>query len=101
MKRRSSLKSAAAFAAAPAFSPLAEPRCRLPARRRFAQPAPLSAELHLGHGHRRYQVEGAVHEDGRGASVWDTFSHTPGKTFQGQTGDVADDFYHRYKKMSR
>ena len=44
-----------------------------------------------------YQVEGAVHEDGRGPSIWDTFSHMPGKTFQGETGDVADDFYHRYQ----
>jgi len=45
-----------------------------------------------------YQVEGAVNEDGRKPSVWDTFSHTPGKTFQGETGDVADDSYHRYKE---
>lgn len=43
-----------------------------------------------------YQVEGAVHEGGRGVSIWDTFSHTPGKTANGDTGDVADDFYHRY-----
>jgi len=43
-----------------------------------------------------YQVEGAVNEDGRGASIWDTFSHTPGKTDNGDTGDVADDSYHRY-----
>lgn len=43
-----------------------------------------------------YQVEGAVHEGGRGPSIWDTFSHTPGKTHNGDTGDVADDFYHRY-----
>lgn len=43
-----------------------------------------------------YQVEGAVNEDGRGASIWDTFSHTPGKTHNGDTGDVADDSYHRY-----
>ena len=41
-----------------------------------------------------YQIEGAVREDGRGASIWDTFSHTPGKTFNGQTGDVAADHYH-------
>ena len=34
-----------------------------------------------------YQVEGAVNEDGRGVSIWDTFSHTPGKTNKGQTGD--------------
>ena len=43
-----------------------------------------------------YQVEGAVKEDGRGLSIWDTFSHTPGKTHNGDTGDVADDSYHRY-----
>lgn len=45
-----------------------------------------------------YQVEGAVHADGRGVSIWDTFSHTPGKTFDGDTGDVADDDYDRYKE---
>ena len=45
-----------------------------------------------------YQVEGAVNEDGRGASIWDTFSHTPGKVHNGDTGDVADDSYHRYKE---
>jgi beta-glucosidase len=45
-----------------------------------------------------YQIEGAVNEDGRKPSVWDTFSHTAGKTFQGDTGDVADDSYHRYKE---
>lgn len=43
-----------------------------------------------------YQVEGAVHEDGRGPSIWDTFSHAQGKTFNGDTGDVADDFYHLF-----
>jgi beta-glucosidase len=43
-----------------------------------------------------YQVEGAIHEGGRGPSVWDTFSHSPGKTFNGDTGDVADDFYHLF-----
>ena len=45
-----------------------------------------------------YQVEGAVKEDGRGVSIWDTFSHTPGKTHNGDTGDVATDSYHRYKE---
>lgn len=43
-----------------------------------------------------YQIEGAANEDGRGKSIWDTFSHTPGNTFQGHTGDVACDHYHRY-----
>ncbi|SEG00826.1 beta-glucosidase [Bryocella elongata] len=45
-----------------------------------------------------YQVEGAVHEGGRGLSIWDTFSHMPGKVDNGDTGDVADDFYHRYRE---
>lgn len=45
-----------------------------------------------------YQVEGAVKEDGRGSSIWDTFSHTPGKVVENATGDVADDHYHRYKE---
>jgi beta-glucosidase len=45
-----------------------------------------------------YQVEGAVAEDGRSPSIWDTFSHTPGKTVKGATGDVADDHYHRFKE---
>lgn len=43
-----------------------------------------------------YQIEGAVREHGRGPSVWDTFSHTPGATRDGDTGDVACDSYHRY-----
>lgn len=42
-----------------------------------------------------YQIEGAVHEGGRGPSIWDTFSHTPGKVLNGDTGDVAADHYHR------
>ena len=45
-----------------------------------------------------YQVEGAVNKGGRGPSIWDTFSHTPGKTFNGDTGDVADDYYDLYAK---
>jgi beta-glucosidase len=45
-----------------------------------------------------YQIEGAVREDGRGISIWDTFSHTPGKTKNGDTGDVADDHYHRWQE---
>ena len=44
-----------------------------------------------------YQVEGAVNEDGRGPSIWDTFSHTPGNVVNNATGDVADDHYRRYK----
>ena len=43
-----------------------------------------------------YQIEGAADEDGRGPSIWDTFSHEPGRTVNGETGDVACDHYHRW-----
>lgn len=43
-----------------------------------------------------YQIEGAVNEDGRGPSIWDTHSHTPGRVDRGDTGDVACDHYHRH-----
>src|SRR6266540_3558691 len=45
-----------------------------------------------------YQIEGAVAEGGRGPSIWDTFSHTPGAVTGGHTGNVADDHYHRYQQ---
>jgi beta-glucosidase len=98
MQRRTFLKSAATLAAAPALSPLTKaaaqslPAITAPTAHRFPQ------DFIWGTATASYQVEGAVHEDGRGPSIWDTFSHTPGKTFQGQTADVADDFYHRYKE---
>jgi beta-glucosidase len=44
-----------------------------------------------------YQIEGAVTEGGRTPSIWDTFSHTPGRVVGGDTGDVADDHYHRFR----
>ena len=44
-----------------------------------------------------YQIEGAVNEDGRTPSIWDTFSHTPGKVLGGDNGDVAADHYHRMR----
>jgi beta-glucosidase len=44
-----------------------------------------------------YQIEGAVSEDGRGLSIWDTFSHTAGKITAGGNGDVACDHYHRWR----
>jgi beta-glucosidase len=45
-----------------------------------------------------YQIEGAATADGKGPSVWDTFSHTPGQVRGGDTGDVACDSYHRYRE---
>ena len=70
---------------------------RLRAKPRATRP-PLSRRASAGASPRRaYQIEGAVNEDGRGPSIWDTFSHTPGKTDNGDTGDVACDHYHRYR----
>jgi beta-glucosidase len=43
-----------------------------------------------------YQIEGAVHADGRGVSIWDTYSHTPGRIVDGTNADTACDSYHRY-----
>ena len=44
-----------------------------------------------------YQIEGAAHDDGRGESVWDRFCATPGKVRNGDSGEIACDFYHRYR----
>jgi len=45
-----------------------------------------------------YQIEGAYQEDGKGESIWDRFSHTPGKVENGDTGDIACDHYHKYRE---
>jgi beta-glucosidase len=45
-----------------------------------------------------YQIEGATREDGRGPSIWDVFSQTPGKVLNGDTGDIACDHYHRWRE---
>ncbi len=44
-----------------------------------------------------YQIEGGVAEGGRSASIWDTYSHTPGRTLNGDSGDVAVDHFHRWR----
>ena len=48
-----------------------------------------------GYSSSAYQIEGAVHEDGRGPSIWDRFCATPGKVFGGHTGEIAIDAYHQ------
>lgn len=58
----------------------------------------LPSHFHFGVGTSSYQVEGAPHEGGKLPSIWDVYSHVPGHIKNGDTGDVAVDFYHRYKE---
>jgi len=59
-------------------------------------PNPFPREFKWGVATASYQIEGSSASDGRGTSIWDTFSHTSGKTVNGDTGDVACDHYRRY-----
>src|SRR5262245_1488283 len=59
---------------------------------------PFPKDFFWGTATSAYQIEGAWNEDGKGPSIWDTFAHTPGKIKNGDTGDVANDHYHRYKE---
>ncbi|MGA7859283.1 MAG: GH1 family beta-glucosidase [Terracidiphilus sp.] len=95
LTRRQFGKSAAATAAA-AYAGIALPKFA------FGEPEPTTMHFPKGFlwgcATAAYQIEGGAKADGRGPSVWDTFSHTPGKTYHGETGDVADDSYHLYKE---
>jgi beta-glucosidase len=51
--------------------------------------------IHETEHHCRYQIEGAIHDDGRADSIWDTFCRRPGKIADGSSGEVACDSYHR------
>ncbi|MFF7033284.1 GH1 family beta-glucosidase [Streptomyces griseus] len=62
-----------------------------------AATAPFPTGFLWGAATAAYQVEGAAAEMGRTPSIWDTFSHTPGKVLNGDTGDVAADHFHRYR----
>src|SRR3954471_6466059 len=63
--------------------------------------APFPKDFVWGTATSAYQIEGAVNEDGRGRSIWDTFSHTPGKIGDGSNADRANDHFHRYKEDVR
>ena len=69
---------------------------------RSTQPAELTAafppDFLWGAATSAYQIEGAVHEDGRGLSVWDRFAAIPRTTYRGQTGEIAADHYHRMEE---
>ncbi|MEI3607224.1 GH1 family beta-glucosidase [Pseudogracilibacillus sp. SE30717A] len=57
-----------------------------------------SKDIEWGTATAAYQIEGAVDKDGRGLSIWDTYSHTPGIIRNGDNGDIACDSYHRYEE---
>jgi beta-glucosidase len=90
MRRRTFLKAAAAMAGGGGVA----------LHRAVAQPIPdelveFPKGFLWGCSTSSYQIEGAVTADGRGPSVWDVFSHTPGKIANGDNGDIACDHYHR------
>jgi beta-glucosidase len=59
---------------------------------------PFSKDFTWGVAAAAYQIEGGATADGRGPSIWDVFSHEPGRVFDGHTGDVACDHYHRWEE---
>ena len=59
---------------------------------------PFPANFAWGAATASYQIEGAWEADGKGESIWDRFSHTPGKIIDAASGDVACDHYHRYQE---
>ena len=63
-----------------------------PARRIFP------ADFVWGAATASYQIEGGIAEGGRTPSIWDTYSHTPGRVLNGDTGDVAVDHFHRWRE---
>jgi beta-glucosidase len=66
----------------------------------FALPSNLHVfpkEFLFGTATAAYQIEGAVREGGRGVSIWDSFSHSPNRTHNGETGDIACDHFHRWE----
>jgi beta-glucosidase len=105
LSRRRFLGSLALSAGAEALGPLLA-GCSAPSisPRQAATPASASVPRRFPDGFlwgaatSAYQIEGAVKADGRGESVWDRFTHTPGKIKNGDTGDVANDHYHRYEQ---
>jgi len=60
--------------------------------------SPFPTDFAWGVATAAYQIEGAASQDGRSPSIWDDFSRQPGATFEGHTGDVACDHYHRYRE---
>ncbi|WP_189533376.1 GH1 family beta-glucosidase [Streptomyces roseolilacinus] len=64
----------------------------------FTDAAAFPPDFAWGTATSAYQIEGAVAEDGRSPSIWDTFSHTPGAVDNDDHGDTACDHYHRWRE---
>ena len=101
LTRRDSIKFAGAAASLPlgivseparAQSPTAQKGSESDAVRKFPD------NFYWGMATSAYQIEGAWNEDSKGESIWDRFAHTPGKVANGDTGDIANDHYHRYEE---
>lgn len=75
----------------------ASPDARLAATPRTTVASDFPHDFRWGLATAAYQIEGAANEGGRGPSIWDTFSHTPGLSYNGDTGDIACDHYHRWQ----
>ena len=101
MNRRSFLAQTSAWAAAAALPKLSAASI-LPTLNAVADPTPAAGEMKFprdflwGTATAAYQVEGAWNVDGRGETVWDRFSHSPGNVKGAYTGDTACDDYHRF-----
>ncbi|AWK88974.1 GH1 family beta-glucosidase [Azospirillum thermophilum] len=97
MQRRTFLKAAAAAALAPSLPAIqAGGAARALAADGGAEVPTMPDGFLWGCSTSSYQIEGAVAEDGRAPSIWDSFSHSFGRVVNGDTGDVACDHYHRY-----
>lgn len=75
-----------------------QPRSIVPEPTTASSPRVFSDDFVWGSATASYQIEGGAAEGGRTPSIWDTFSHTPGKVEGGDTGDVAIDHYHRWRE---
>ena len=60
--------------------------------------AEFPADFRFGAATASYQIEGAADADGKGESIWDRFSHTPGKVERGENGDVSCNHYNRFEE---